>query len=413
MSKKTKPIVGNMVIGQSGGPTVVINQSLIGAILEARKHKYLFRRVLGARHGVEGILNQDFVDLTNEPKANLVRVGMTPASALGSVRRKPAESDCRDMFDVLQAHNVHYFFYIGGNDTAETAHIVQEVALAHKYDLRVFHIPKTIDNDLRGTDHTPGYGSAAKFVAQAFMGDDLDNRALKGIKINIVMGRNAGFLTAAAALGRARADSGPHLVYVPELAFDEEQFIEDVRKVYEKYGRCIIAASEGLAGKDGQPLASRFIKEVDAYGNKQLSGSGALGDYLSHSIKKGLGHKLRVRADTLGYLQRSFCGIYSKVDADEARRVGELSIGSAVDGQSSGTISIVREQAKDYQVDYKVSALSVVAKHTKSMPRKFMNKAGTNVTQMFMDYATPLIGELPAVGFIEGKSVEKRKIQAG
>ena len=411
MAKKSiNAPVGNMVIGQSGGPTVVINQSLVGAVLEARQHKRVIKKVYGALHGVQGILKQDLIDLTNEPKANLLKVGLTPSSALGSVRKKPTVDECKAMFRVLQAQDVRYFFYIGGNDSAETAHIVHEVAKDNNYPLHVFHIPKTIDNDLLGTDHCPGYGSAAKFVAQAFMGDDLDNRSLKGIKINVVMGRHAGFLTAAAALGRTRPDSGPHLIYVPEVAFDEKKFVADVKKVYEKYGRCLIAVSEGISDKDHQAIATKFIQETDSHGNVQLSGTGALGDYLAGLVKKHLGEGARVRADTYGYLQRSFCGIYSEVDAEEARIVGELAVANAVTGATSGTISMIRKKGKKYEIDYKLNPLSTVARNTSSLPRKFLNKDGNNVTRAFIEYALPLVGKLPEVGFLEGPRVKKVKI---
>ena len=407
-----KAPVGNMVIGQSGGPTVVINQSLVGAILEAQKHKKVIQNIYGARHGVKGILNQDLIDLTNESKENLLKVAATPSSNLGSVRKKPTVDECKAMFKVLQAHNVRYFFYIGGNDSAETADIVHQVAVAEQYDLCVFHIPKTIDNDLRGTDHCPGFGSAAKFVAQAFMGDEMDNRSLPGVKINVVMGRHAGFLTAAAALGRTRPDSGPHLVYLPEVPFDEKKFVEDVKKVYAKLGRCVIAVSEGIADKDGEAIAAKFTKEVDSHGNVQLSGTGALGDYLAGLVTKSFApEKIRVRADTFGYLQRSFAGVASKVDQAEAMKVGELAVKAAVEGNESGTISIIREKADKYKVSYKVSPLSTVAKLTTHVPPKFINKEGNNVTKAFMEYALPLVGDIPEIGFLEGKPVKKIKVK--
>jgi 6-phosphofructokinase 1 len=407
--KQASAPVGNMVIGQSGGPTVVINQSLVGAVLAARGHKKTIKKVYGALHGVQGILRQELIDLTDTPKANLLKVAATPSSGLGSVRKKPTADECRAIFKVLQAHDVRYFFYVGGNDSAETAYIVSQVAAEDNYPLHVFHIPKTIDNDLLGTDHCPGFGSAAKFVAQAFMGDDMDNRSLKGIKINVIMGRHAGFLTAAAALGRSRPDCGPHLVYVPEVPFEESAFLADVKKVYEKHGRCLIAVSEGIADKDHKAIATKFISETDSHGNAQLSGTGALGDYLAGLIKKNLGEKLRVRADTFGYLQRSFCGVVSEVDAAEARKVGELAVEYAVGGAPSGTVSMVRKKGPKYAIGYKLSPLSTVAKNTTSLDRKYLNKEGNNTTPAFLKYALPLVGKLPEVGFIEGKKVKKVK----
>ena len=409
MAKNTKAPVGNMVIGQSGGPTVVINQSLVGAILEAQRNKRYIKNIYGARHGVQGVLDQNMIDLTNEPKKVLEQVALTPSSALSSVRKKPTEAECKRMFEILKAHDVNYFFYIGGNDSAETAHIVHQVAQAEAYDLRVFHIPKTIDNDLRGTDHCPGFGSAAKFVAQAFMGDDMDNRALKGVKINVIMGRHAGFLTAASALACTAKDSGPHLIYLPERPFDEKKFVADVEAVYKKHGRCLVAVSEGIADANGELVAGKFSKEVDSHGNKQLSGTGALGDYLSGLVKAKL-KDARVRADTFGYLQRSFAGVYSEVDAEEARTVGALAVKSAIEGATSGTISMIRGKGKGYSISYELSPLETVAKYTTHVPDNYINKAGNNVTKAFIDYLAPIVGPLPQIGFLQGKAIRKKKV---
>ena len=252
MAKKTK-LTGNMLIAQSGGPTVVINQSLIGAVIEAKKHKQI-KNIYGSLHGIKGILDERFIDLGKESRANLEAVANTPSSGLGSVRKKPKPEDCAKMFAIMKKYNIRYFFYIGGNDSAETAHIVNEEAKRQNYELRCFHIPKTIDNDLRENDHTPGFASGAKFVAMAFMGDNLDNRALPGVKINIVMGRHAGFLTAASALARVYPDDGPHLIYLPERPFHIEKFAADVKAVYAKYGRCVVAASEGISDAEGTPM---------------------------------------------------------------------------------------------------------------------------------------------------------------
>ncbi|MDD4062069.1 MAG: diphosphate--fructose-6-phosphate 1-phosphotransferase, partial [Kiritimatiellae bacterium] len=229
-------IKGNAVIGQSGGPTAVINQSLVG-VIEMLKGCKSIPKILGANHGVSGIVKEKFIDLKKVNKATLEKVAVTPAAALGSSRDKPDEAYCEQIFKSFEKNNVRYFFYIGGNDSADTARIVNEMAKSSGYELCVFHIPKTIDNDLRVTDHTPGYGSAARFVASAFAGDDRDSASLPGIKINIIMGRHAGWLTAASVLSKIDEKSGPHLVYVPEVAFDVNKFVEDVRKVYAKLGR--------------------------------------------------------------------------------------------------------------------------------------------------------------------------------
>ena len=404
----TKRISGNMLIAQSGGPTAaVINQSLIGAVLEAKKHKEI-TNIYGALHGIQGILNEDFIDLGKESVKNLEAVANTPSSALGSVRKKPTASDCQKIFAVMKKYNIRYFFYIGGNDSAETTHIINEEARKEKFDFRCYHIVKTIDNDLKENDHTPGFGSGGKFVAQAFMGDNLDNRALAGVKINIIMGRHAGFLTAAAALAKVYEDDGPHLIYLPERPFSETKFVKDVKAVYAKYGRCVVAVSEGISDRKGVAIAAKFSKEVDSHGNVQLSGSGGLGDYLAGLIKDK-SKITRVRADTFGYLQRSFPALVSEVDAKEAREVGKQAVKSSVSGPATGSIAIKRKAGKRYAVFYKRVPLKNVAKHTRHMPDKFINKAGNHVTQAFIDYAAPIVGKLPPIGRFKGKKVKKIK----
>jgi 6-phosphofructokinase 1 len=382
-----------MLIAQSGGPTMVINQSLAGAVLEARRHKCI-QKVYGALHGIQGILDENFIDLGKETRQTIEAVAITPSSALGTVRKKPTPQDCQAIFQVLHKNNICYFFYIGGNDSAETVYIINEEARKAAYPLRCFHIPKTIDNDLRENDHTPGFGSAARFVACAFMGDDLDNRALSGVKINIVMGRHAGFLTAAAALARTAPDDGPHLIYLPERPFRLDRFAADVTDVHAKYGRCVVAVSEGIADEQGNAIASSFIKEVDSHGNAQLSGSGALGDFLAAEIKARTAIK-RVRADTLGYLQRSFPGIASPTDAAEARAVGTTAVQTAVAGIADGSIAIRRLPGAEYAVEYRRVPLKSVARETRHMPASFINKAGNNVTAAFVAYAAPIVGPLP------------------
>ncbi len=383
----------NMLIAQSGGPTMVINQSLAGAVLAARNAKAI-GTIYGAKHGIQGILQRDFVNLSKVSQAEIKAIAQTPSSALGSVRRKPTPEDCKAIFEVLAEQNIGYFFYIGGNDSAETVHIIHEAARAAGSSLRCFHIPKTIDNDLRENDHTPGFGSAARFVACAFIGDDLDSRALGGVKVNIVMGRHAGFLTAASALARKTPGDGPHLIYLPERPFSLDQLTNDVKSICKKHGRCVIAVSEGIADAKGEPIAARFSKEVDSHGNKQLSGTGSLGDFLASEIKARTGIS-RVRADTFGYLQRSFPGIASKVDMQEAYQVGEAAVQAAVKGLASGSIAIRRNKGNTYGVTYKPVPLRNVARETRHMPASFINKAGNDVTAAFMRYVTPLVGPLP------------------
>jgi len=406
MKNKKELLQGNFLIAQSGGPSAVINQSLVGAILEAKKHSQI-KKIYGSLHGIKGILEENFIDLKRETKQNLERVAKTPSSALGSVRKKPTPEECRRMFEIMNKYNVRYFFYIGGNDSAETANIIDEEAKKDGYELRVFHIPKTIDNDLRENDHTPGYGSAAKFVASALMGDNLDNRALPGVKIDVIMGRHAGFLTASSSLARIFPDDGPHLIYLPERPFDMEKFVQDVRKVYEKFGRCVVAVSEGISDKDGTPIAAKFTREVDAHGNVQLSGTGALGDLLAGVIKSRTNIS-RVRADTFGYLQRSFPLVISEVDSKEARKVGQIAVKTAIKDGVSGSIAIKRKKTKKYEVYFERVPLSAVAKETRKMPDKFINDEGNNITSAFIEYARPLVGTLPVIGRLKGMKVAKK-----
>jgi 6-phosphofructokinase len=395
---------GKALLAQGGGPTAVINQSLVGAVLEARKYPHV-THVYGALHGVRGIVDEDFVDLSDATEENLEAVAATPSSALLTTRDKPDADYCRTMFEVMKAHQVRYFFYIGGNDSADTCHIVKAEANKAGYPLFVAHIPKTIDNDLRVTDHCPGYGSAARFVAQAFIGVNLDNRALPGVYIAVVMGRHAGFLTAASALGRRYPDDGPHLIYLPERPLSKERFLRDVQKVYEKHKRCVVAVSEGVCDDSGKPLAEQFTGgERDAHGNVQLSGTGALGDLLAAWVKQDLKIK-RVRADTLGYLQRSFLGCVSEVDAREAREVGRKAAQFVLRHGLDGSVAIQR--VGDYAVDYVLTPLETVARQTKSVPDAFINPDGNDVTEAFLAYARPLIGVLPAWQRLHAPRVEK------
>jgi 6-phosphofructokinase 1 len=398
---------GNMLIGQSGGPTVVINQSLVGAVLEAKKHKAI-RGIYGARHGMKGILKEDFLDLRRESGAVLEAVAATPAAALGSARKKPKPEECVRVFEILKKHDIRFFFYIGGNDSAESAHLIDENAKRVGYEMACYHIPKTIDNDLRENDHTPGYGSAAKFVACAVMGDTLDCRALPGVKIDVIMGRNAGFLTAATALARTRPDDGPHLIYLPERPFSFARFADEVEAVHQRLGYCVVAVSEGIVDAAGKAIASPFSKEVDSYGNAQLSGTGALGDLLSAELKERKPDIDRVRADTFGYLQRSFPGLASAVDAREAREVGALAVRWALSAEPAGTVAIRRKPGKRYGVRYERLPLSAVAKETRRMPDAFIAPSGSDVTAAFLDYVRPLAGPLPKVGVLKGVAVLKR-----
>ena len=396
----------NILVAQGGGPTAVINQSLVGVALEARKFSAV-ARVYGAAFGVRGIVDEDFVDLSRETSRNLEAVAATPSSALGSTRDKPDRAYCQEILKVLKAHGIGSFFYIGGNDSSDTVRIVAEEARREGHPLRCIHIPKTIDNDLVGSDHTPGFPSAARFVAQAFAGANLDNSALRGVYVAVVMGRHAGFLTAASALARKFPDDGPHLVYLPERVFETDRFLADVKATFERHGRCIVAVSEGIHDAQGAAIITKLAATVekDAHGNVQLSGTGALADLLCEEIKGKLGIK-RVRGDTFGYLQRSFAGCVSDVDQREAREVGEKAVHHALWGETDGSVAIRR--IGDYAVDYPLIPLEAVAGKTRTMEDALIAPAGNDVTPAFTDYLRPLLGSgMPEVERLRMSRVAK------
>jgi 6-phosphofructokinase len=409
-------VSGNAVIGQSGGPTAVINQSLAG-VVESLKAGLAasgkVKTIFGMRHGVRGLIKpgtDGLLDLTTIDKARLEAVARTPSAALGSTRDKPDQAYCEKILDGCRRNEIRYFFYIGGNDSADTCRIVSEKAAAAGYELRCFHVPKTIDNDLLENDHTPGFPSAARYVTLALMGDALDNASLGGIKINVIMGRNAGFLAAAASLARGRAADGaapeerpaPHLIYLPEVAFSTDAFLADVERVYAKLGRCQIAVSEGIRDASGEEIGPKLMRgpgEVDAHGNIQLSGSGALGDGLAELVKKGLtpkgGKAPRVRADTFGYIQRCWPEP-SPVDMQEARGVGRHAAELAARGDASASV-IIRRISNDpnaYASEFARADLAAVARRTRHVPAEFIS-GSNDVSAAFDAYCRPLVGDLP------------------
>lgn len=395
---------GNAAIGQSGGPTAVINQSLVGAVEQLKTFKAV-KRILGMRHGVSGLVKDQFVDMGKLSAKVLNEIAATPSAALGSSRDKPDREYCGRIVESCKKADIRYFFYIGGNDSSDTCRIVNEVANAGGYELRCFHIPKTVDNDLMQSDHTPGFASAARFVAMAFLADALDNASLPGVKINVVMGRHAGFLTGASALARGEGKgndrNGPHLIYLPEVAFDTKAFIADVQRVYDTLGRCQVAVSEGIQDKDGKPITTLLVEglERDAHGNVQLSGVGGLGDGLADLVKKHVktasGKAPRVRADTFGYLQRCWPDV-SVVDAKEARGAAKFAVKLAQQGHKSGSVAIVRKSSKPYRAEFKRIELTDVAAKTRHMPSEFI-EGTNNVSRKFVAYVQPLVGKLPRV----------------
>ena len=391
---------GNAVVFTQGGPTPVINASWVG-VLEVLRGASQVGRVMGALHGIDGIIGQQFVDLTAESPEAAEHCALSPGSALLSTRHRPKDDECTRMLEVFRAHDVRFVFGIGGNDTSEALDIINESAKAQDYELRLFHVPKTIDCDLVLNDHTPGYGSAARFVAKAFMGVDLDNACFGGIYLAICMGRHAGFLTAASAICRRGDGDGPHLVYLPERPFVMDKFLADVYELYERHGRCVVAASEGIQTPAGDTVLEALRGELDEdlFGNVQLSGTGALADGLMLKIKDYISkrrpdEKLRARADTLGYPQRSYPD-QSDVDLAEAREVGRFAAQMALAGNIDGSITLKRESSAEYSVRCELVELKLIAGKTRRVPDEFISPEGNDVTQAFVDWARPLVGPLP------------------
>ena len=375
------------VIAQGGGPTAVINQTVSGATLEIRR-RFPAAKVLGARHGVRGVRKGDYIDLAALSEADLRRFGNTPNSGLGSTRDKPDEKYCGEIIDGLHKAGARAFIYIGGNDTAGTMQILD----AAGSDIAFVHAPKTVDNDLVENDHTPGFISAAWFVASAFLSLDLDFRAMPGIYLAIVMGRHAGFLTASGSAWRKSEADGPHLVYVPERGFSMKRFIADVGAVRDRYGRCIIAMSEGVQAEDGRPLLEtiRETLERDAHGNVQLSG-GDLGVAIQGALAEAF-PKVRVRVDTFGYLPRAFPGMASDVDRREAFDVGTFAVTTSLDGSGSVGLQYDGERTVLRRVP-----LGAVAGKTRLMPSDFLAPTENQVSAAGMAYLDRLVPKAPDI----------------
>lgn len=378
---------GNLVVGQSGGPTAVINNSLVGVVQEAMKHEEI-GDIMGMAHGIAGILNEEFVDMRKESPETLELLRDTPASALGTVRYKVSEKDYERILEVFMAYDVRYFFYIGGNDSMDTCYKMSLLAEDRGYELHAIGVPKTVDNDLAETDHCPGFGSAARFVASSVRNTAFDTKAMgdsSPIKLVEVMGRNAGWLTAATVLAKEDPDDAPHLIYMPEQGKSLELVIADVEKWYKKLGYCVVAVSEGFTNEEGKGFSSS--NEVDAFGHARLGG---VVEALEEAISDALG--LKTRYDKPGYLQRSFGELQSSVDREEAYMVGCEAVRAALAGETGVMISLVREAGPEYVCRLGLALLSEVANAEHVLPREWINSEANGVTQAFIDYAKPLIG---------------------
>jgi len=401
------PLTGNAIVGQSGGPTAVINASLAGVIEEAKKHSEI-KDIYGAINGVEGILKQTIADLRSESDEVISLLPYTPSAALVSCRKKLTDDDYEALLARLKAYDIRYWFYIGGNDSADTTHKVGRLAAEAGWDMRVIGIPKTVDNDLGYTDHCPGYGSVARFNALATQGAGLDTLALHTVdtvKIVETMGRNAGWITAATALARVEPGDPPHLIYLPERVFDEEKFLSDVEQQVAKGRGCVIAVCEGLRDTSGQPLVSfKHAIGTDSFGHKQLGG---VGDYLVNLIAEKL--SIKARFDKAGTIQRSFAIAQSDVDVSEAKMVGEAAVRRACEGVSDKMITLERVSTDPYRCETGLADLEDVANAERPVPDEYINADGNDVTPAFIDYARPLIGDpLPPYARLALEPVSKK-----
>lgn len=389
---------GACIIGQSGGPTAVINASALGAIQAALQCEHV-THVLGAANGIEGVLNERLYDMVQEDPEELELLKYTPASALGSCRYRMADpsvddADYRRLLEVFRRYGVRYFFYNGGNDSMDTCNKISKFMQQSGYECRVIGIPKTIDNDLYGTDHCPGFGSAAKFIATSCMEVHQDLRVYDKGRVTIVeiMGRHAGWLTAAAALPRTVGARAPHLIYLPEVAFDPEQFIQDVKEVQCLTRNCIVAVSEGVRLANGSFAAENFQSGVvDAFGHRYLSG---VGKYLEALVREKIGCK--VRSIELNVLQRCSSHLMSATDVREARKIGSYAIRFALQGHTGVMMVLERVSNRPYMVRIGCKPVSEIANREQLVPRTWINKRGNDVTDEMFEYLLPLIeGEVP------------------
>ncbi len=383
-------LVGNALVGQSGGCTAVINSSLAGIVQGAARCPEI-KAIYGMRFGIQGALAGQFVDLGKLDPAVIEALRFTPACALGTCRYKLQPEDAARMVALCRERAVRYFFYIGGNDSADTSHRIALAAAAIGYELRVVGVPKTIDNDLPATDHSPGYGSIARFVALATAdaGRDTEaSRLIDPIKIIEVMGRNAGWVAAASALGKHDEEDAPHLIYIPERPLSVERFLADVQRVYDRLGYAVIVVPETIRDEHGRPLAEEGAEERDAFGHRRLAGAA---NRLANLIQDRLG--VRARWDKPGTIQRALMAAASTVDLAEAYLVGRKAVEFAVAGQHDVMVTLVREPGPVYRCHAETAPLAAIANQEKKLPPEFLNAEGNHVTEAFLEYARPLIGE--------------------
>ncbi|MDP4611979.1 MAG: 6-phosphofructokinase [Opitutales bacterium] len=381
---------GNCLVAQSGGPTSVINASLSGVVAEALNHECI-EEIYGGLNGVLGILNEQLVDLAAESQQNIRGLRFTPGAALGTCRYKlKKQSDFDRVLEVFEAHNIRYFFYAGGNDSQDTADKISKLAQERGYALRVIGIPKTIDNDLVTTDHTPGYGSVIKYIATTVKEIAADNAGMGQhdlVQIIEVMGRSAGWIAAGASLAKRRDEpsAAPHLIYLPEVAFSPEKFISDVQSVLQKEKYCVVVVGEGLVDADGNYISTDSAS-ADAFGHTQLGGAG---EYLRSLAEESL--QVKARSVKLGMSQRAAVHCSSQTDNDEAYLAGQAAVRAAVSGETDKMVTLVRGEGDTYTCETGLTSLSEIANGVKKLPESWINEDGVSMNYNFYKYALPLI----------------------
>lgn len=398
-------IKGNVLVAQSGGPTTVINSSLAGVISASLKAGDNCK-IYGARNGIQGVLKKDLVALDEifrgkEEKIEVLKV--TPSMYLGSCRYKLPSmkdnlGDYETIFEVFKQHNIRHFFYIGGNDSMDTVDKLSKYALDTDYDITIMGVPKTIDNDLVCTDHTPGFGSAAKYIATSIleMAHDTYIYDMESVLIVEIMGRNAGWLTASSVLARNEYSEAPHLIYLPETPFSTGAFVQDVREQLKQRKQVIVAVSEGIKDTEGMYISAKS-SQVDQFGHVMLSGTGK---YLEGLVQNAIGCK--VRSIELNVLQRCAAHISSETDVKEAFALGEKAVEVALEGHTKEMVVVTRKSDSPYEVAYSTVDISLVANKEKKIPKEWINEAGNDVTDEMVAYLRPLIEGEAKVAHVNG-----------
>jgi len=394
-------LIGNCLVAQSGGPTAVINASVAGVVSEALNHECI-EEIYGGMNGVLGILKEELIDLAEESQQNIRGLRHTPASALGTCRFKlKRDQEYERIIEVFEAHNIRYFFYCGGNDSQDTADKISKLAQKKGYELRVIGVPKTIDNDLVTTDHCPGYGSVVKYLCSVVRESALDHEAMGQhdlVSIIEVMGRNAGWIAAGTTLAKSKdnPNDAPHLIYLPELPFSKDKFIEDVQNVLKKNRYCMVVVGEGLVDKDGNYVANSASGQ-DAFGHQQLGG---VGDFLASFVEQNLA--VKARSCKLGIGQRAAAHCSSQTDNDEAFMAGQAAVRAALDGETDKMVILVRGEGDTYSCETGLAPLSEIANGVKEIPHDWISEDGVSMTAKFIKYAQPLISGEVQVPFENG-----------